>query len=490
MKSSFLSKENSFKYFIPILLVVLNFVLKIIFLDTQSIANDEPFSIFAAQMDISAIFSELTEGNNPPFFEIMLHFWIKIFGISPFSVRFLPFLFSVFTVLVIYKIGRSFFNNQIALFSALIFTFSNYHLFFSHETRVYSFFCFLTCVSMFSFLKVINLEKQKKYWALLIISNTILSYSHYFGLFVPIIQGICVLGIKEIRVKNFKSFAIAVGISLIFYIPLIPVVLTQFLHSSASGTWVQSTSIDDFYTMLWRFSNVPLLTILFIAILLSATIKWFVFSKEKSNLNSKVILIWFLFPYLLMFIVSLKYWSKPMPIFMDRYVIFISIAFYLSVALAFDYLLKTLKFRYFIYLIPLVLLAGTFNPNVDNKRHVKPLVVEIKSQMNPNSKLIICPEYYDLNIAYYLQPKLFHSNEGVFKDSLTRNLALKGIYSIHNKQELSKVDLLKTEKLLYLDAGADFSSPQNGVFDSLNAFYGNYKLYEFPDIFKLFVFEK
>lgn len=489
MKSSFLSKENSFKYFIPILFVVLNFVLKIIYLDTQSIANDEPFSIFAAQMDISAIFSELTEGNNPPFFEIMLHFWIKIFGISPFSVRFLPFLFSVFTVLVIYKIGRSFFNNYIAVASSLIFTFSNYYLAFSHETRVYSFFCLLTCVSMLAFLKVSHNSSERKYWFLLIVSNFLLSYSHYFGLFVPIIQSICVLGIAELRMKLFKSYLKATIITCLFYVPMIPIVLTRFMDSS-SGTWVQPSTIDDFYTMLWRFSNVPLSTVIFILVLLSAAVKWLFFDKSKMKLQSKVLLVWFLFPYLLMFLVSLKYWSKPLPVFMDRYVIFIAVAYYFCIAIGLDYLFKSFKIKLLVSLLPFIILVATFNANVDNKRHVIAVIDEIKEQQTKDVKLVICPEFYDLNIAYYLMPQDFIPDNGSFKEILLKKMALKGIFAIQKKEELSQIEIHNTKKLLYLDAGADFSSPQNGVFDSLNAFYGNYKLYEFPDIFKLYVFEK
>lgn len=489
MKSSFLSNENSFKYFIPILLVVLNFVLKIIYLDTQSIANDEPFSIFAAQMDVSAIFSELTEGNNPPFFEIILHFWIKIFGISPFSVRFLPFLFSVFTVLVIYKIGRSFFNNYIAVASSLIFTFSNYYLEFSHETRVYSFFCLLTCVSMLAFLKVSHNLSERKYWFLLIVSNVLLSYSHYFGLFVPIIQSICVLGIAELRMKLFKSYLKATIITCLFYVPMIPIVLTRFMDSS-SGTWVQPSTIDDFYTMLWRFSNVPLSTVIFILVLLSAAVKWLFFDKSKMKLQSKVLLVWFLFPYLLMFLVSLKYWSKPLPVFMDRYVIFIAVAYYFCIAIGLDYLFKSFKIKLLVSLLPIIILVATFNPNVDNKRHVIAVIEEIKTQQTKGAKLVICPEFYDLNIAYYLMPQYFIPNNKDFNKSLRKKMALKGIFAIQKKEELSQIEIHNTKKLLYLDAGADFSSPQNGVFDSLNAFYGNYKLYEFPDIFKLYVFEK
>ncbi|MDO9255412.1 MAG: hypothetical protein Q7U54_07870 [Bacteroidales bacterium] len=98
MKSTISNKSFLLKYYIPLFLVAINFIIKILYLGKMSIANDEPFSIYIAQMDVSSIISQLSKGNNPPLFEIILHYWIKLWGISPFSTRLLPFLFSVATV--------------------------------------------------------------------------------------------------------------------------------------------------------------------------------------------------------------------------------------------------------------------------------------------------------------------------------------------------------------------------------------------------------
>ena len=121
-----INKYNTFFYLIPIFFILINFYVKFKFISYQSIAGDEPFSIYFSQFNITTIISHLSSGNNPPLFEIILHLWIKLFGISETSVRLLPCLFSSITVYFIYKIGQKFFSFKSAIIASLFFTLSNY----------------------------------------------------------------------------------------------------------------------------------------------------------------------------------------------------------------------------------------------------------------------------------------------------------------------------------------------------------------------------
>src|ERR1051325_2032813 len=107
-------------------LFCINFLLQVFYLDYQQLLPDEPFSIFHAQMPVPLIIKELSAGNNPPLFEILLHYWIKIFGISEFAVRFPSLIFNSFAVFVIFLLGFRFLNFQIGLTAAILFLFDNF----------------------------------------------------------------------------------------------------------------------------------------------------------------------------------------------------------------------------------------------------------------------------------------------------------------------------------------------------------------------------
>ena len=126
------------------LLVIVALTIRLLYLNGTDIAGDEPFSIFVAQFDLSEILAYLSTGNNPPLFEVLLHFYIGWVGDSDFVLRLFPTVFSALTVIPIFLIGKRFFNGRVALMASILFIFSIYQIRFAHEIRVYSLFSLFT----------------------------------------------------------------------------------------------------------------------------------------------------------------------------------------------------------------------------------------------------------------------------------------------------------------------------------------------------------
>ena len=292
-----LPKSVKYSSLILISLVLLNFIIKGYYISINSIAGDEPFSIFHAKLDLYTIIKDLSNGNNPPLYEILLHFWIKIVGISAPAVRLLSLIFSSITVIFIYKLGKSFFNIRVAIYTALLFIFSNYQILFAHEARVYALLGLLSVMSMYYFLKIIiNNDIHRSTALKLIIVNVALVYAHYFGFWILLIQFLYVIFNKEIRNKHWEKLLLIGGVIFLLYIPNCIVFINRFIYSSANGTWLSPVSdLGNLHTIIHEFSNGN--TLVYLVLLF---IVWFSAGVyvSKSNFNTilKFAIILFLFP--------------------------------------------------------------------------------------------------------------------------------------------------------------------------------------------------
>ncbi len=479
---------------IALILVLTNFSIKGIFLSSNSLAGDEPFSVYHGQMDIASIIRLLSQGNNPPLYEIFLHFWIKIFGISEFSVRFPSLLFSSLTVLYIYKLGAKFLNKRIALYASIIFIFSNYHILFAHEARVYSLLGLLSIVSMYYFMIVIqfctydvkqenNLKLTfRKKLIILMVINTLIIYSHYFGFFILITQLIFIVFNKNIISKYWKQLFVCSFIIGILYSPIIFVALNRLIITTSNGSWVEKPNgFDSIYNMLQQFSNAPVVAVFCILILITSFVKSFINKKkEQKNIYNRLVVTWFVFVFFFMFSISYL-----IPMFLDRYLMPSAIAFSLVIGISLDYIIKVQKIRYLIPIIITLLFVITVNPNITNKRNVEETVEKIKSIKNANTVVLLCPSHFVLNFIYYYDREVFknYSDNDIYSN-IASKLSSENIHCINNIKE---VNIEKNNHVIYLDAAASFTYPENNVINTLNLNYklvGEFKFYEIFTVYE------
>ena len=445
-------KQSFQNIYLPLLLFIIAFCSKLFFITSRDICLDEPFTIFHAQFPIIDIISLPTQNEpNPPLFMLLLHCWIKLFDISPFSVRLLPLLFNAFTVVFIYLIGKKHFNLWTGLLTASMFILSTYHFYFGLETRTYSLLSLGTAVSLYYFLSLIT-TPQRKYIIALIISNLLLIYSHYFGWFLVFVQFIsCILYFKD--KKAIKSMLLVLLLTGVLFLPMLPILIKQFLHSS-QGTWVQVPSNSEYYNQLCYFFNSKQVLI-FCALSILFTISHLVYSKKLNLIEKKlfVILFWWFIPYTIMFAISFK-----IPMFLNRYILFNTIGLYLFVAIIVNLLpLKKISYIIGITIITLFYSELQINSKDFYYREVKNLAENAKRKSNTNSVVLIYPHWADLGFMYYYDRNVFKNYEKY--DSL---LALKNVHHVWNSYEATdKLKTFNNKRILYV---------QDGQLDDLSIF--------------------
>lgn len=474
---------------LPFVFFIINVLFKLIYIDAQDICIDEPFTIYHAQFAVRDIVEFLKPTNNPPLFEIVLHFWIKVFGISAYSVRFLPVIFASGAVIFVYKIAVTLFNKPSAITAACMFTFSNYVIFYSHDCRAYSLFLLLTVASFYYLIKIINGDFSIKYKVLYCVLNVMLVYCHYFGFIVWIVQAIYVIMFFR---KNVQNFFVLFGISLLLYAPQIIVFFQRTSDSARYGTWITNkVNAESLYNKIVLFGNMPVVALLCLAFLLLYVIKKLVTkNKPRTNefeiKNEALIIIWFFIPLLMLFFISFK-----IPVFLDRYLVFISPAFYIMMGFIVNSLLKNKYVEFYISTALILGFALTMQLNPDKKREVKRVVEYIKGNKGKKTLVIICAHDFINNFTYYYDKKIFseviYANE---YNKMTYELNWQNIYPVRTIDEIPTWRIAKAGKIIYLDAAADFSNPGNRIYETLKSTMVEKSKKEFRDIFTVYEFKK
>ena len=473
-------RRNYIIYYLPIFFILLGFVLKGLFLGSNSLGGDEPFSVYHSQQSLSNLFAIFEKENNPPLHFLLLHYWIKLFGISEISVRIPSLIFSAFTVLFIYRIGLRFFNLRVAIISSTIFTFSTYQVLYAHEARAYALMGFLTSVSMFYYLEIIHSKirnKWKLFWFFLV--NTLLIYTHFFGVLILFIQFFFILLQPKLLKEFYRFLVLFVLIMLLTYSPYLWMILNRF-SSAAGGTWVTPPSgINALYEMLRAFSNAPVTAVFTLTGMLAGLV--FLIIKRKQNPNrtaTRLIFCWFYIPFLFMF--GISFW---IPMFLDRYLMFVSIGFPLLVAVSTDFIIQNPKFRMLVPAFICLLFIVTVKPDKTNKREVRETVQLVKQLENNETLVLVAPVHFSLNFIYYYDRNLFRLSD---TELVRRKLSEQQLYCINS---LEGINYQSAKRIVLVDAASNFSAPNNNILNTLNNEFTQTNKHHIEEIFDLYEFE-
>lgn len=380
-------------------------LLRCLFIGKTDLGCDEAFSLYMAQLDVPDIVKILCKGDNPPLWELLLHGWIAIFGITEVAIRCLSLVFSVLTIIPIYFLGEKHLGRFAGIAASLCYCCSTFSIYMAHECRVYSLVCFLAACSLWLFVSLIRQPQPYKF-ILLTVVNSMLMYGHYLAIWVIVMEFVIFLIFKPIRTKIWKPYLIHAGVLILLFIPMFPVLLTRFMDSGLHGTWVEKTTgVDNLYVIFVRMCNTPVVTVVAIALLLGAMVKWVIcLISKKDHFGVPTILsLYWVVPLLVSFILSFF-----TGFLLDRYFYFLFPAFYLAlVGCCFSLFPKRKNIGLCLAAVFVVMMAVTCSPDSSTKRfsgwhsEIKPIVKQLVKAKEENA-LIILPENFDRQFVYYL----------------------------------------------------------------------------------------
>ncbi len=225
-------------------------------LGERSLWNDEMFSLQVASLPFSGIQAALVEHyHHPPLFFYLERISILLFGPTAWALRFPSALAGALTIPFLFLAGRKLDHRNAGLIAAVLCLAAPFHVAYSQEGRPYALAALLCLISFASFLRLRE-EPRRGYAAVYSASTLLLLYTHHWGIFAVVAQGITLLLTTKDVAADLRTFAIPIGLIGLGYLPESFALGTQAnAHGAAGWFWVEHTSLSTIVSLVLAYAG-------------------------------------------------------------------------------------------------------------------------------------------------------------------------------------------------------------------------------------------
>lgn len=314
-------------------ITILGFLLRLYHLGYKSLVRDELGAVVRTDYTLVQTVRHLFGSEFPPLYYILMNTWMKFFGNSEFSLRFPSLIFSVLSIIFIFKLSKELFNKKAGLISALLLSVSPYSILFAQTAKMYS---MLWCLSILSFFFFRRFIKNNEIRSLLsyVIFTTMSIYTMYVGFIFIIMQNILFFTFPK-NMKKCKRWVLGQAAIILLYLPWIDKI---FYNRPDIRSLVRGASRIDNYPLFIRRiflettgiqggkTRLMYLEFFLYCFLIVSAIVYFRNIGQKKHIfdftrNDYLLFVWIITPLIIYSIIDIFYFR----IFLVRYAGFIHI---------------------------------------------------------------------------------------------------------------------------------------------------------------------
>lgn len=264
MKKEINMKKNTlFKLFIILLIATL---FRIHMLDKpEGLWNDEYLGwLMASKNTISDFFQQIFRNCHMPLYYIYLKLWTVLFGNSDLVLRLSSVVPSLFSVIIMYFIGKEIKDEKLGLFTAFLCAISSFLIYFAQEMRLYSLIFLFSSLETLYFIKYAK-DQSKKNTTMFFITNALICMTHTLGIVFAFFNIILIYyylyntseKYKEI-IKNSICFLKQIIPFIITVLILLPLMFNIVFTPSLSQFWSEFNLLKILYTFTDYFSPIQI----------------------------------------------------------------------------------------------------------------------------------------------------------------------------------------------------------------------------------------
>lgn len=374
-------------------LLLLNAVLKFSWLGVNELTGDEPFTVHWAARPLAELFAMLRTENNPPLYFLLMKVWMGLVPLDEAWLRVPAALCGTLAVWPLYRLAQRLADRRTAVVACMLFTFSQYHYELAHEVRAYALFTLLATTGMWLLVRAVHRRSPARALPVLVVLNTVMVYTHFFGWLAIGVQGLCVFLLPMFRPLR-KGYLFGILLTLLGFGPYLAIFLGRFGASVEGGTWVTVPGIEEVYNMVWKWSNAPVCAVLFLVLIGTVLV--------RDRLRHPVVAIatiWSLVPLVGMWLVS-----QRVPMYVDRYLAYAAPGFALLVAAASGSMVRLKPWPAWVGALCVAAMAFTFAPWHSNGRRPSEAASQLRAWGAAHGEVpvVVRPPWYRLELLWAL----------------------------------------------------------------------------------------
>ncbi len=263
------------------------------------------------------------------FFVALVKGWMNV-GSSDSFLRFLSVMLGIFSIFVIYYLGKLIFSEKVGILSALFLSISPLHIYYSQELTCYALSVFLALFSSYYFLKILR-NPDRISSVLYVLSTACFIYTHPVNLIFVLTQNIffCFFYYKD---KNLRKRWIY--LELIIFLLALPgliIIITGFLGYSQSDAfqWIEKPNLMMLLQtfMVFSLGYYASWKLQLVALFLSLPILLKAISHRQKRYEILYLIAWLVVPISVIWLISQRH-----TFYIHRIFLFSLPAFYLLMA--------------------------------------------------------------------------------------------------------------------------------------------------------------